>query len=79
VGHNDGRLIAYNAHNGRQLWEFQTGAGANATPTVFEHKGKEYVLLVSAGSSLGGTTHGDSLWLFGLDGKLGPAAAAGQG
>ena len=77
VGHNDGRLIAYDARNGNQLWEFQTGAGANATATVFERDGKEYVMLVSAGSALGGTAHGDSVWLFGLDGELGPAAAAG--
>ena len=79
VGHNDGRLIAYDARNGAQLWEFQTGAGANATATVFEHKGKEYVMLVSAGSALGGTTHGDSVWLFGLDGQLGPASAKAGG
>ena len=67
VGHNDGRLIAYDARNGGQLWEFQTGAGANATATVFEHKGKQYVMLVSAGSSLGGTrltatVSGSSAW-----------------
>jgi quinohemoprotein ethanol dehydrogenase len=77
VGHNDGRLIAYDARNGDQLWEFQTGAGANATATVFERDGKQYVMLVSAGSALGGTMHGDSVWLFGLNGKLGPVAAAG--
>ena len=40
VGHNDGRLIAYDARTGGQLWEFQTGAGANATATVFEHNGQ---------------------------------------
>jgi quinohemoprotein ethanol dehydrogenase len=79
VGHNDGRLIAYDARDGGQLWEFQTGAGANAPATVFEHKGKQYVILVSAGSSLGGTTHGDRVWLFGLDGKLGPAPAKAGG
>jgi alcohol dehydrogenase (cytochrome c) len=79
VGHNDGRLLAYDARNGEQLWQFQTGAGANAPATVFERNGKQYVILVSAGSSLGGTTHGDSIWLFGLDGKLGPAAAKGGG
>jgi quinohemoprotein ethanol dehydrogenase len=79
VGHNDGRLIAYDAKDGRQLWDFQTGAGANAPATVFAHKGKQYVLLVSAGSSLGGTTHGDSVWLFGLDGDLGPAPAGATG
>jgi quinohemoprotein ethanol dehydrogenase len=79
VGHNDGRLIAYDARNGDQLWEFQTGAGANATATVFEHDGKQYVMLVAAGSALGGTVHGDSVWLFGRDGKLGPAEAPGAG
>jgi quinohemoprotein ethanol dehydrogenase len=77
VGHNDGRLIAYDARDGGHLWEFQTGAGANATATVFEHDGKQYVMLIAAGSALGGTVHGDNVWLFGLDGDLGPAAAAG--
>jgi quinohemoprotein ethanol dehydrogenase len=77
VGHNDGRLIAYDARDGQQLWEFQTGAGANATATVFENDGKQYVMLVAAGSALGGTTHGDNVWLFGLDGDLAPAAAPG--
>ena len=79
VGHNDGRLIAYDARNGDQLWEFQTGAGANATATVFERDGKQYVMLVAAGSALGGTAHGDSVWLLGLNGELGPATAAGTG
>jgi quinohemoprotein ethanol dehydrogenase len=78
VGHNDGRLIAYDARNGDQLWEFQTGAGANATATVFEHDGKQAVMLVAAGSALGGTVHGDNVWLFGLDGDLGPAAEPGS-
>jgi quinohemoprotein ethanol dehydrogenase len=75
VGHNDGRLIAYDARDGGQLWEFQTGAGANATATVLQDDGKQYVMLVAAGSALGGTVHGDNVWLFGLDGDLGPATA----
>jgi hypothetical protein len=36
-------------------------------------------MLVAAGSALGGTAHGDSVWLFGLNGELGPATAAGTG
>ena len=79
VGHNDGRLLAYDARDGEQLWEFQTGAGANATATVFEADGKQYVMLVAAGSALGGTKHGDNVWLFGLDGDLGPATTSGTG
>ncbi len=74
VGRNDGRLTALDSANGKKLWEFQTGAGMNAPVTVFEHQGKTYVLAYSAGSALGGTAHGDNLWLFGLDGKLAPPA-----
>jgi alcohol dehydrogenase (cytochrome c) len=77
VGHNDGRLIAYDAKDGTQLWAFQTGAGANSTATIFDQGGKQYVMFVAAGSALGGTAHGDNVWLFGLDGDLGPAAAPG--
>ena len=61
------------------LWSFQTGAGANDTATVFEQDGKQYVAFLSAGNSLVATAHGDSLWLFSLDGTLGPAAAPGTG
>jgi quinohemoprotein ethanol dehydrogenase len=75
VGHNDGRLISYDARNGNELWSFQTGAGANAPATVFEHDGKQYVVQYSAGNALAGTAHGDNLWLFSLDGKLDPTAA----
>ena len=70
VGRNDGRLTALNSDNGNQLWEFQTGAGLNATASVFEYKGAQYVVALSAGNVLVGTDHGDSVWLFSLHGKL---------
>jgi quinohemoprotein ethanol dehydrogenase len=73
VGRNDGRLTALDSDTGMQLWQFQTGAGMNSTTTVFEHGGKQYVVAYSAGSVLVGTAHGDSVWLFGLDGTLPPA------
>ena len=79
VGRNAGELQAYDATNGDMLWSFQTGAGANDTATVFEQDGKQYVAFLSAGNSLMATAHGDSLWLFSLDGTLGPAAAPGAG
>ena len=72
VGRNDGRLTALDSATGQQLWEFQTGAGMHAPVTTFEHKGKQYVLAFSAGSALIGSARGDSLWLFGLEGTLGP-------
>ena len=51
------------------LWSFQTGAGANDAPTIFEHNGKEYVAFYAGGNALAGSPHGDNLWLFSLDGR----------
>jgi quinohemoprotein ethanol dehydrogenase len=79
IGRNTGQLQAYNAETGEQLWDFQTGAGANNAPTVFEQDGKEYVAFYAGGNALAATPHGDNLWLFSLDGTLGPAPAPGTG
>ena len=74
VGRNNGELQAYDAANGNLLWGFQTGAGANSTATIFKRGGKEVIAYYAAGNALAGTAHGDNLWLFGLDGTLGPVA-----
>ena len=74
VGRNDGRLTALDSGTGRQLWEFQTGAGMNAPVSTFEHGGEQYVIAYSAGNALIGSARGDSVWLFGLSGTLPPAA-----
>ena len=79
VGRNDGRLTALDSATGRQLWEFQTGAGMHAPVSTFEHKGKQYVLAFSAGSALIGSARGDSVWLFGLDGTLPPVQPGSAG
>src|SRR5258706_3432348 len=42
IGRSDGRLLAYDARNGRQLLSFQTGAGANDPPTLFQRHGQQY-------------------------------------
>jgi alcohol dehydrogenase (cytochrome c) len=73
VGRNDGRLTALDTSTGKRLWEFQTGAGMNSPVSVFEHNGRQYVVAYSAGNMLQGTARGDNLWLFALDGPLGPA------
>jgi alcohol dehydrogenase (cytochrome c) len=79
VGRNAGQLQAYNATTGKMLWSFQTGAGANGLPTIFEDGGQEYLAFYAAGNSLQASPHGDSFWLFGLNGTKGPAAAPGPG
>ncbi len=73
TGRNDGRLTALDSATGKKLWAFQTGAGMNAPVTVFERGGREYVAAYSAGNYFAGSARGDSVWLFGLDGTLGPA------
>lgn len=79
VGRNDGRLQAYDATDGDLLWSFQTGAGANDVPTIFERNGHEYLAFYAGGNALAATAHGDNLWLLALDGTLGPAPAPGPG
>src|SRR6185295_3650152 len=56
--------------NGHKLWEFLTDAGVNATASTFQHKGRQYVAVMSAGTLFGGGKKGDSVWLFSLAGKL---------
>ena len=72
VGRNDGRLTALDSRDGTLRWAFQTGAGVNAPPTVFEHRGRQHVVVLSAGNAFAGSPRGDSVWLFSLEGQLGP-------
>jgi quinohemoprotein ethanol dehydrogenase len=73
TGRNDGRFVALDSRNGDVLWEFQTGAGVNATASVFEFKGHQKIAIVSAGNNFAGSPTGDSLWLFSLDGAVPPS------
>ena len=79
IGRSDGRLLAYNATNGNPLWSFQTGAGANDAPTIFEHNGTEYVASTPAATRSPprrtATTSGSSR----LDGSSSQVAAPGAG
>src|SRR5690606_10116184 len=61
--------------NGLLLWKFQTDAGVNGSATTFEHQGVQYVAVISAGSMYSPGRHGDSVWLFSLNGELGPLPA----
>jgi len=74
VGRNDGRFTALNSSTGQRLWEFQTGAGVNAPPSVFEYQGDQYVAVYSGGSFFAGATRGDSVFLFSLKGAVPPAS-----
>jgi glucose dehydrogenase len=84
VGRADGRLTALDKRTGARLWEFMTDAGVNTTVTTFEHKSKQYVVVHAGGGSFANGKRGDGIWMFSLDGKIGPivpslADAAGAG
>ena len=70
IGRNDGRFMALDKSNGKKLWEFQTDGGVNAPPTIFEHNGRQYVVVLAGGTALAGSKRSDGLWLFSLDGTM---------
>ncbi|SDN70225.1 alcohol dehydrogenase (cytochrome c) [Psychrobacillus sp. OK028] len=70
VGHNDGRLIAYNAKTGDQVWEYMMDAGANAPSVTYEIDGEQYLSIYAAGNSLAGSKHGDKIYTFKIGGTL---------
>ena len=72
VGRADGRLTALDKRNGQPLWEFMTDAGVNTTATTFEHKGKQYVVVHAGGGVFANAKAGDGVWMFSLDGTMGP-------
>jgi alcohol dehydrogenase (cytochrome c) len=73
-GRNDGRVVALDKDNGNKLWEFQTDAGVNGTASTFLHEGNQYIAIISAGSIYSTGKHGDSVWLFSLNGTMDPIA-----
>jgi alcohol dehydrogenase (cytochrome c) len=72
VGRTDGRLTALDKTTGVKLWEFRTDAGVNTTVTTFEHNHKQYVAVHAGGSTFANGKRGDGVWMFSLDGKIGP-------
>jgi len=70
IGRGDGRFTALDSRNGALLWAFQTGAGVNAPASVFEYRGQQYVVVLSAGSAFAAAKRGDSVWLFSMAGQL---------
>lgn len=73
VGRSDARLHAFDSASGEALWSFQLDAPPVASPVVFEHEGRQKILLFAGGSLFAGGGRSDSLWLLSLDGTKGEA------
>jgi alcohol dehydrogenase (cytochrome c) len=70
MGQNNGDLSAFDTETGKELWSFQTGAGANTTVTPFEDEGEEKIAIYAGGNSLAATPHGENFWVFSLNGTM---------
>src|SRR5262249_31661216 len=69
-GEPDGHFQALDASNGETLWQFQTGAGADAPAITYEMDGEQYVAIASGGlSTQTASQNGDMLWAFSLAGN----------
>lgn len=66
TGEGDGHLSAFDAKDGRRLWQFQCGAGVNAPPIAYESAGKPIVAVAAGGSQIWGFPQGDAVIAFGL-------------
>jgi alcohol dehydrogenase (cytochrome c) len=75
AGEGNGNFDAYDGKNGQRLWQFQTGAGANAPAVTYQVGGQQYVAVAAGGNFQLDFPRGDTLWVFSLSGTLGPAPA----
>ena len=48
TGDDDGRLVALDAINGKEVWYFNMGELLTASPITYQVDGKQYVAIASA-------------------------------
>lgn len=76
TGAMTGEFMALDAQTGKKLWQFRTGSGIIGQPVTWEHKGRQYVTvlsgvggvypLFSGDERLGAIPTGGSVWTFAL-------------
>lgn len=72
----DNYLRAFDAKDGRELWQGKLPAGGQASPMSYEFGGRQYVVIAAGGHRDMGTKKGDYLVAFALP-KAGEAASVG--
>jgi alcohol dehydrogenase (cytochrome c) len=69
-GQPDGHFQAYDARNGEFLWQWQTGAGADAPAITYEIDGVQFLAIAAGGlATQTASTNGDMVWAFSLKGS----------
>jgi len=65
-GEGNGNFNALDSSNGKKLWSFNCGAGANAMAVSYMVKGKQYVAMGCGGNTQIDFKRGNSLFVFAL-------------
>ncbi len=66
AGTKDERLHAFDKKTGKMLWEHPLPAGGYATPSTYQVKGKQYVVVAAGGAGKLRTKAGDAFVVFAL-------------
>jgi alcohol dehydrogenase (cytochrome c) len=64
TGEGNGWFRAYDARNGKKLWEFQCGAGVNAPAVSYEIGGKQYIAVAAGGNNQLDFKRGNNIFFF---------------
>ncbi|MDQ3136070.1 MAG: PQQ-binding-like beta-propeller repeat protein [Gemmatimonadota bacterium] len=65
-GEGNGNFNALDARNGKKLWGFNCGAGANAMPVSYHAGGKQYVAMGCGGNTQLDFKRGNSVFVFAM-------------
>ena len=65
----DKMFRAFDQDTGEILWEYELPAGGNATPSVYEVDGKQYIVIAAGGGGRVGSASSDAYVAFALPGK----------
>jgi alcohol dehydrogenase (cytochrome c) len=66
TGEGNGNFNAYNSKTGKQLWQFNAGAGCNSAPMTFTHGGEQFVAVACGGNFQLSYPLGNAVFVFGL-------------
>lgn len=65
-GVGQGRIAAFHAGTGTELWSWQAQAGVNAPPISYALNGEQFIAVAAGGNALFGFPQGDALVAFAL-------------